>query len=126
MKSKMCPFCGEAPESNGEVWTVIHEEDCFLGRPAEPTMQKLYKSDVTRWNIRAPDPIAEKLAEAWTYTKNGKTASAMGWATICANLEAEVGRLRSRLAEEIRYGHRHCTRGNCCSSGIDCPEHRAG
>ena len=29
--------------------------------------------------------------------------------------------LESRLAEEIKWGHRNCTNGNCESSGTDCP-----
>jgi len=29
--------------------------------------------------------------------------------------------LESRLAEEIKWGHRNCTHDNCESSGTDCP-----
>ena len=36
-------------------------------------------------------------------------------------LLAEVVRLTKRLNEEIKWGHRNCTRDNCLSSGTDCP-----
>jgi len=38
--------------------------------------------------------------------------------------QAEVKTLRSRLLEEIEYGHRSCTEERCFSSGTDCPKSR--
>ena len=35
--------------------------------------------------------------------------------------QTEIERLRARLAEEIKWGHRKCVDGNCLSSGTDCP-----
>ena len=42
--------------------------------------------------------------------------------------EEEINRLRKeldytkkRLREEVKWGHRKCTLGNCVSSGTDCP-----
>lgn len=37
---------------------------------------------------------------------------------------AEIAKLRRRLAEEIKWGHRECTHDNCNSSGTDCPANR--
>ena len=34
--------------------------------------------------------------------------------------------LESRLAEEIKWGHRNCTHDNCESSGTDCPANAGG
>ena len=34
--------------------------------------------------------------------------------------------LESRLSEEIKWGHRDCTEGDCKSSGTDCPANPTG
>jgi hypothetical protein len=57
------------------------------------------------------------------------------WTSRLAELEAEVkvleeqnlnyylkiNELELRLAEEVKWGHRNCSRDNCLSSGTDCP-----
>lgn len=53
--------------------------------------------------------------------KYGSSRPAAEAADRLEELEREVIRLRARLSEEIKWGHRLCTPGNCESSGTDCP-----
>jgi hypothetical protein len=39
---------------------------------------------------------------------------------------ARAETLEKRLAEEIKWGHQHCTINNCVSSGVDCPKAEKG
>jgi len=48
------------------------------------------------------------------------------WISEIRELEAEIERLKERLAIEIKWGHQNCTPENCLSSGEDCPAALAG
>ena len=52
-----------------------------------------------------------KTGENATYTKDGATYHTLRY----------VYWLESRLAEEIKWGHRNCEPDDCKSSGTDCP-----